>query len=260
MTITKAGVYEVDAPLLQSAAGDCLFIKAANVTLNLNRQSITGSGGSTGAGVHIARSANNAFVEGTSALISGFLDGIEIDSQNALAENFFAENNSDAGVYLKDARMARVANFAANNNKDGVRVSQGTQNTLQNSNCAGNSRYGIWLLGTSHNLVGSFDVENNAFAGVYAGCWGDGPQNLPCKPAVPASGFNYLFGGLAQGNLAYGLVIDLGDNSNWVANNVSQFNRTGDMFDANADCGKNLWLANVFGKSNEAPPPAGCIR
>ena len=110
MTITTAGVYVVDGPLTQSGPGDCLLIKAANVTLDLNHQTVTGSG--SGVGVHIEASAGNAFVEGAAATISGFADGIEMDGANAFAENFFANDNADAGVYLNAAKQARVARDA----------------------------------------------------------------------------------------------------------------------------------------------------
>jgi copper-binding protein NosD len=245
MTITKAGVYVVDGPLTQSGLGDCLLIKAANVTLNLNHQTITGSG--SGVGVHIEASAGNAFVEGAAATISGFADGIEIDGANAFAENFIANGNDDAGVYLNAAKQARVANFGVNGNTDGVRISQGTLNTLQNPDCADNRRYGIWLRGTTHNIIGTFNLHNNATAGIYAGCWNTGPQIQVCKPAVAPSSFNFIFAGHADGATEqYGVAIDLGDNNNRVVNNVSEFNTT-DMFDANPGCGNNLWLANVFG-------------
>lgn len=251
MTIAKAGFYEVETALTQSGPGDCLLIKAANVTLNLNRQSVTGSG--SGVGVHIEASAGNAFVEGASAVIRGFANGIEIDGTNALAENFSANDNDDAGVYLKAAKQARVANFGANGNRDGVRISQGTLNTLQNPNCADNRRYGIWLLGTTHNSIGTFDLVNNATAGIYAGCWNTGPKMQLCKPAVASSSFNAIFGGQADGGAEqYGVAIDLGDNNNWVAGNISRFNSTTDMFDANPGCGNNLWLANAFGVASTA--------
>lgn len=253
MTITKAGVYEVEGPLTQSGPADCLLIKAANVTLNLNGESVTGNGG--GAGVHIEASAGNAFVEGASSTISGFADGIEIDGANAFVENFYADSNGDAGVYLNSAKQARVANFGATGNTDGVRIAQGTLNTLQDSTCADNRRYGIWLLGTTHNSIGTFDLQNNATAGIYAGCWDMGPKMQVCKPAVAPSSFNSIFAGSADGGTQqYGVAIDLGDNNNRVANNTSKFNTT-DMFDANPDCGNNLWLDNVIG----VPPTNGCI-
>src|SRR5689334_18195955 len=46
--IGKSGVYEVDS-LLTSSGGDCLIIRAPNVTLNLNSSVITGQ--QSGAGI-----------------------------------------------------------------------------------------------------------------------------------------------------------------------------------------------------------------
>jgi len=70
--------------LLTSAAGDCLIIRAPNVTVNLNRQIITGQG--SGAGVQVLASGANAFIEGDDATISGFSVGIQIDAATVLAE------------------------------------------------------------------------------------------------------------------------------------------------------------------------------
>jgi hypothetical protein len=223
-TITKAGVYEVDA-MLTSPGGDCLIIRATNVTVNLNRQIITGQG--SGAGVHVLSSAASAFIEGDYARIVGFSVGVEIDGANALAENFTAVNNNLAGVYLKGARQGRVSNFNSDNNWDGVRVWQGTGNSLQSFGAYHNNHYGVWLWSTNHNSIGGFDLLDNTVAGIYAGCWNVGPQNAPCKPASAPSTYNIIYGGLARGGSggeAYGVAIDLGNNYNKITSTYATGN------------------------------------
>jgi len=244
-TISKSAVYEVDA-LLTSPAGDCLIIRAPNVTVNLNRQIITGQG--SGASVQVLASGANAFIEGDDATISGFSVGIQIDATTVLAENFSAVNNNLAGVYLKGAKLAKVSNFNSDSNWDGVRVAQGTGNTLQSFGAYRNNHYGVWLLGTNHNSVGGFDLLDNAIAGIYAGCWNIGPQNAPCKPAVAPSGYNIIFGGYARGGNdgeEYGIAIDLGNNNNRVTSTYGSGNIQFDFLDENEACGNNLWFAQI---------------
>jgi len=68
-TISKSVVYEVDA-LLTSPAGDCLIIRAPNVTVNLNRQIITGQG--SGAGVHVLASGRTPLSKAMTRLSADF--------------------------------------------------------------------------------------------------------------------------------------------------------------------------------------------
>jgi hypothetical protein len=256
-TITKSGVYEVDA-LLTSPGGDCLVVRVSNVTLNLNRQIITGQG--SGAGVHVLSNAANAFIEGDDARIVGFSAGIEIDSANALAENFTAVNNNLAGVYLKGARQARVSNFNADSNWDGVRMWQGTGNSVQSFGAYRNNHYGVWLWSTSHNSIGGFDLLDNTIAGLYAGCWSIGPQNAPCKPAAAPSTYNIIYGGLARGGSggeAYGIAIDFGNNYNKITSTYATGNIPYDFLDENLNCGNNLWFAEGVFYSSQ---PSACIR
>jgi hypothetical protein len=112
-----------------------------------------------------------------------------------------------------------------------------------------NGRYGVWLLSTSHNDIGGFFVEDNAFAGVYVGCSVSGPIAAPCKPAVPASKSNAVFDGSVQassnGTQTYGVVIDTGNDSNRVTNisSPSPYEKY-DLDDANHECAHNVWLGN----------------
>jgi len=247
--IAKSGIYNLDAPNVNAGPGDCITIAAANVVLNLNGSAIAGSG--SGVGLHVTGSATNAFIEGHGATISNFANGIEIDAAKAALENFTVTGNSDAGLYLKSASQAAVSNFSADNNfNDGVRISKGSYNTIVGAvRATNNGRYGVWLLSTSHNNVGGFFVEDNAIAGVYAGCSGSGPIAAPCKPAAPDSKYNAIFDGSVQassdGAQTYGVVIDTGNDSNRVTNisSPSPYEKF-DLDDENHECAHNAWLAN----------------
>jgi hypothetical protein len=277
--ITKAGFYELETSLTATAPGDCIVIKAANVTLNLNNNSITGHGGSGGirrtagadaitsgggAGIHVMPGAANAFIEGNGAVISGFIEGIEIDAPNAFAEHFTVSTNGDAGVYLNAAKQAKISNFTADGNfNDGVRIFKGGMNLLQGFSSENNGRYGVWLEASSHNTIGGggFYVQDNKIAGIYLGCWSVGPQGRACKPAMAPSNYNSIFDGGAYGASGgtenYGVAIDLGENFNKVAGVTSLYNSTDDVIDNNIDCAGNLWMSITDGTS--IPPAPGCI-
>ncbi len=258
-TIRKAGFYEIDSTLTESGGGDCLAIAASNVVINLNGWLIAGGGGGA-AGVHVLPMAANAYIEGRGARISGFTEGMEIEGSGAVAENFTASSNSDAGVYLNKARQARVANFTTSQNLDGVRIYAGTSNAVQGITATGNLRYGVWLKSTNYNAVGGFAVKDNEAAGVYLGCSLTGPQGIKCDHTAKPSNYNAIFGGTAvkdtAGGQAVGVAIDLGNGNNRVGAVTASFNSQFDVVDANPDCGTDIWIAVVVGTSNQS---GGCI-
>jgi hypothetical protein len=274
--ITKPGFYELETSLTATAPGDCIVIKAANVTLNLNNNSITGYGDSgairqtagadaitsgSGAGIHVMPGAANAFIEGNGAVISHFIEGIEIDAPNAFAEHFTVSTNGDAGVYLNGAKQAKISNFTADGNfNDGVRIFKGGMNLLQGFTSENNGRYGVWLEASSRNTIGSFYLQDDVSAGIYLGCWSVGPQGRACKPSMAPSSYNSIFDGGAYGASGgtenYGVAVDSGDNFNKVAGVTSLYNSTDDVLDNNTDCAGNLWIAIEYGTPN---PPQTCI-
>ncbi|MBE3602940.1 hypothetical protein IMX07_04805 [bacterium] len=160
--ITHPGYYEVDSPLTAgSDPADCIQISAANVSLNLNGQAITGV--NAGSGVHVMPTGAQAYIEGGGATIADFMDGIEIDGVGATVENFVAADNLDAGVLLNHARLATVANFATNGaggdgELDGVRLVGAAQNSIASFSASHVNRFGVWLLGSSHNSISGFTI------------------------------------------------------------------------------------------------------
>ena len=245
--IAKAGFYELDNDLVAStpAAGDCLVITAANVSLNLNHFGLFGA--TSAVGIHVMKSAAKAFIEGNGATIQTFGIGVQIDAAGVLADNFFVLSNTDAGVLLNHAQQTDLSNFIASSNlNDGVRIAGGGYNVLQMPVISGNGRYGVWAQSSSHNSIGNFTVQNNKLAGIYVGCSATGPQ-APCPRGAPASNYNYMFSGVAgissSGIQSYGVAIDLGDNFNRVVNVAAWQNEHLDLFDANQDCASNFWFA-----------------
>lgn len=243
--ITRAGLYEVDNNLTPPAAGDCLVVAGANVSLNLNHAQLIGA--AAGAGVHVMRSAAKMVIEGNGATIESFGVGIQIDASGVLADNFTVISNSDAGVLLNRVQQVDLSNFfALNNRNDGVRITGGSGNVLQTPTISGSGRYGVWVQGSSRNSIGNFTVQNNVLAGIYLGCSNVGPQGL-CRRGATSSNSNYLFSGTADiansGVQRYGVAIDHGDNFNRVINVGAWQNDALDLFDVNLDCAANYWFA-----------------
>jgi parallel beta-helix repeat protein len=259
--ITHPGYYEVDSPLTAgSDPADCIQISAANVSLNLNGQTITGV--NAGSGVHVMPTGAQAYIEGGGATIADFMDGVEIDGVGATVENFVASDNLDAGVLLNHARLATVANFATNGagggELDGVRLVGAAQNSIESFSASHVNRFGVWLLGSSHNSISGFTITYDGIAGIYLGCSMTGPDGS-CKPSSPKSMFNTIFHGVSSynssGQAGYGVAADLGDISNRFSNISAQGNATYDVFDVNDVCGKNAWFALTVGKPQV---PASC--
>jgi hypothetical protein len=259
-SISKSGFYELDQAISPSTPSDCIVITAPNVTLNLNQEEISGAGGGTG--IHVMRTAANVFIEGGGATISNFIEGIEIDAANAVAENFTVSGNGDAGVYLNGAKQAKVSNFTANgNNKDGVRLFKASMNVIQGFSAANNGRYGVWLMASSRNTIdlGDLYIQDNSIAGIYLGCWSAGPNGQACKPKVAPSSYNSIFDGYtdgASGGQNYGIAIDLGDNFNKVAHMSAIGNTDADVVDYNTECGNNLWISVEYAKPSSPSPCA----
>ena len=257
-TLRKAGSYEIDASLTASGSADCIEIAASDVVLNLNGWPIAGGGG--GAGVHVMPKSANDYVEGRGAIISGFDQGIEIEGTGAVAENFTVSSNSGAGVYLNNARQAKVANFTTSGNLDGVEINSGTANVVQAATATSNTRYGFWLDSTTYNAIGGFEAEDNTMVGVYIGCSLTGPQDAKCAAKVKPSNYNSIFDGSAVRNSAgvqdFGIAIDLGNSNNRVSGVMASFNSQTDAVDDNPNCGNNIWIAITEGSTNQA---FGCI-
>jgi len=182
--IRESGVYNLDTFAINAPAGDCITISASNVVLNLDGATITGSG--SGAGIHIAAKTSNNFIEGRSATISGFGEGIEIDGSKATVENVTLASNSDVGLLLKAATQAAVSNLTATDNtNDGIRVEKGSYNIIGGAlSITDNGRYGIWLMSTSCDNVGGFFIEDNALAGIIWDARVVAPEVLPARPTL----------------------------------------------------------------------------
>lgn len=267
-SITTTGYYQVQNTL-SSTGGDCLVIQAPYVTLNLNGNAISGSG--TGAGIHVldntAPDTSNeteikgVFIEGGSAIISGFATGIEDNAIGTFGEDFQVNSNKGDGLLLRRARGGHYSTFSAEaNGVSGVHIRHGSGNTLVALGTTGNTVYGVWLDDSSNNSIDENFAAGNGIAGYYLGCSPTGPNGVSCTHGSSSSNliFSSVSFGSAFGSILtqqYGIAVDLGNNNNRIANNGSTSNAIDDMLDENASCGTNIWFFNGFGTAN----PASCI-
>ena len=242
-TITRPGFYKVTAALLSSqgltAQGDCIDVKAANVVLYLQGFNITGQGAllATGAGIRLLSSAKGTFVEGTQeplgggfSTIRGWKYGIEADSANNIVEDFQANLNGTAGIFLNKANGNNINDFSAGNN----------------------TVYGVWLKAASSNQINCSDTDNNGKSGVYVGCADDGSLGASCKGVGPSKS-NRIYDHDSSSNGGAGIAIDLGDTKNLVTDTTDKTNTGGaDLIDENANCDSNLWFGNNFGTRSQS--------
>ena len=157
---------------------------------------ITGMGG--GIGIHLLKSATGAFIEGldlgsgTFASVGSFGVGIEDDADGAIIAHFDVDGNSGAGVLLRSVRNSLLSDFSAESNTYGVELSASTLCSIQRVSMYGNSTYGMWLTGSSRNIVNFFYAQDNGVAGIYLGCQPSaGPIGGRCKP----SSKNHIYDG-----------------------------------------------------------------
>lgn len=226
-TITTAGLYTI-VNNLSAAPGavDCIKIRSKGSILNLNGATITGpsDGTSTGAGVHVLKSASGSFVEGSGATLSGWKSGVESDAPNVVIEDFTAQNNDKVGVLVLKTHDNSITNFVAQNN----------------------GWYGVWLAGSSQNQIGQGQTLNNQFDGMLIGCPASGQK---CTLVGAPSNQNIVYGLTSDNNGlsgdGSGITVQFNSNLNWIGRSSASGNAKFDLNDRHdGTCGKDVWFAN----------------
>jgi parallel beta-helix repeat protein len=244
-TIKKPGTYEVPSPFTAAAPGDCIVIKASDVTLNLNNSEMTGIAGSL-AGIHVMPGAARVFIEGDGTSISNFTNGIELEGTNGFVEHLSAGNNSANGVWLHNAKQTTVSRiFCESNGVAGIFVDHANHNRIENVAVSQNGKFGLWLNGASFNFVIGSNFSDND-VGLYLGCSPTGPSGAKCKPG-PQSSNNQVYGNsgaVATWQPNHGIAVDIGSLNNKLIGNDVFNDVIDDLLDENPNCGSNFWFAN----------------
>jgi hypothetical protein len=211
-------------------------------------------------GLHLLRSASNTFVEGLDlssgafASIGSFAIGIQDDASNAVIAHTNVSYNSNVGVLLNHVNGSLVSDFSAESNAYGVELDASTLCSIQRVTLDSNSIYGLWLLGSSRNIVNFFEAQDNTVAGIYVGCQATaGPVGGRCAP----SSKNHIYDGPQVGpaveSQGYGVAIDTGQASNIVDGVNGSGDSNADLDDQNAGCGSDVWFNNIGSRN------ASCI-
>ncbi len=231
-TITSGGLFTLGNPVGNSAtgAGDCIAIRAKNVVLNLNGNSITGpsNGTAKGAGVHILKSASGAFLEGLGATISGWANGVETDSTNGAIDNLVADSNNKAGVLLFKAKLNQVTRITADDN----------------------GQFGIFVSGSDQNDIADSEVSDSGSNGVLVGCIPNG--NGGCAVQTKPSNSNNVYGVVSNSNSRDGITVQFNSNKNNIGDCSATDNADFDMNDRHSSgCASDQWFANSFNTASQ---------
>src|SRR5262249_21390789 len=119
--------------------------------------------------------------------------------------------------------------------------------TISTATAAGNGKYGIWLFGSSRNVITDCNgTSGNGDTGILLGC-----GTAKCT-GNERSEQNRIVNSGAPANTKAGIVIDKKNGSNIVTINHSDGNPSGkDMVDLNNKCDSNIWYNNT-GTGNQS--------
>jgi len=181
-TISAPGSYVLANNLdIPSAAGNCLVITGASVSINLAGFSISGNGpGTPGAGI-LAISGSTTPVRGLAVRngsVSNFTDGVDLGFANgSIVEELRVFNNGQFGINARGIVRGNTAaenrstgiiaqgtvtgNFAADNGNTGIAAGFGS--TVIGNTALGNGQTGISVICPS-NLTDNTAIDNNGVA------------------------------------------------------------------------------------------------
>lgn len=224
--ISAPGCYKLQNSLTATTnAGDCIQVNSPNVYLDLNKQTITGTGAaSTGNGVHVPATSQigaaiaNVAIQG--GHISGFSTGVMVGSLTSgtvtkvTLDNIVSENNNVNGFWLFNAKLSKLsglteAGIPANGDTQGLLINEGSTNHVSNSSFTGNGN-GVFVASSN----------GNAFSGVAASSNEDGF-------VVEDSTTNQISDAAADINSNAGIVLLDKANANTVAGGHANFDNIG---------------------------------
>ncbi len=240
-TIMEPGFYQASANLSSAQGltrnGDCIDIFASGVFLDLDDYTVTGPGlspttRSEYVGIHVFEGAAKVFLEANSGQrvnnvsfnsVAGWTYGVENEADRFTLDNFEAQGNQ-VGVLVKGAKNSTITDLLAFNN----------------------TKYGVWLIGSSQIQVTRVRPVNNADTGVEVGCREDDKPVTFWHECHEFSNHNAFFNinpaGSPQQPQQYGVRIEGGNSDNLVTNIYTGGDSQFDLFDGNPDCGGNLWV------------------
>jgi parallel beta-helix repeat protein len=208
--ITTPGCYKLLNNLTAvTDAGDCIQINSSNVFLDLNTQTITGTGAtSTGNGIHVLAAtipggvaiANVAIQGGRSisAFGVGVLVGNTTNPVNTAPfptkirlDNVTAVGNNLMGFYLYNSKASQLSGLSETQGTtsfaSGLTITGGSGNHVSNSTFTANDD-GVDVNSSSGNVFSAVEASSNAAYGFYIGLTGPATGNQIASPSADSNG------------------------------------------------------------------------
>jgi parallel beta-helix repeat protein len=244
-TITTSGSYYLTKSI--GVPGNCMEIRASNVTFNLMGFGIVGNG-TIGRGVTIARGATSVHM--ANGQISAWAVGVEDLGSGALLQNLKIRNNTLMGVALAGVTDSTVQGDRFPGNGSVAIYANATRGALVGGNIStGSGKYGVWVRSSTQFTIRNNQISQDGIAGIFVGCSGHGITNT--QTCLPDSA-----GVIASNRVIYnthlGIAIDRGNNHIQVTNNQVSASGKFDLFDSNPACGTNTWSHDTYKTHNRA--------
>lgn len=236
-TITKPGYYATESQL--SAAGNCITIKASNVTLTLD-QTITGN--NTGTAIAIHKAATGVVIRGHGGTIQNFQNGIADEGGGAVIGGVALYKIAGTALLLAGASNTPtlVDDLTVSTSGTGIHVTSPAGARMNSLSLDYNTVRGLWLDGSSQGSVvlGITGYQNARQIEI------DSPDNTVGECQLDYGTYGVVVGKGAGNNLLAGCSYSGGNDASEV-----------DAIDHNKGCGSNIWVANSF-----ATGKPGCVR
>jgi parallel beta-helix repeat protein len=238
--ITTPGCYKLQNSLTATTdAGDCIQINSSNVYLDLNTQTITGTGGtSTGIGVHVlgqtnpgAVAINNVAVQGGRS-ISGFSIGVAVGDAtgtgttnsapfvtNLRLDNINVGSCNSSGIFLFNTRSSQLSGVSAQGSGlVGLEIEGGSANHVSNSTFTGNE-WGVAVDQSNGNILSAINASSNFGIGFIINVANGNQINAPSADSNSSAVDGYgiwlseanggsIAGGHANSNSSIGIFVE----------------------------------------------------
>ena len=259
--ISTPGVYAIGESLAStSATVDCIEIASPGVSLGLaSGISLSGPGGAgvTAAGIKVDDKANGVQINFFGAKIQGFGVGIDDEGSgiiiSAAPTGGEITGNAAQGILVDKADSVLIDSVDSENNGGaGLELLHASGVTVTGVPIfESNGGYGLWVHSSSHNQFFNVDAFENKLSGIYVGESGTDKLSAKARDGEPSTDNVFLDGGTVQ-NGGAGIVLDLGDNRNVVADFTGESNTDDDAIDGTPACTHNKWINNMFGTTNRS--------
>jgi parallel beta-helix repeat protein len=242
-TINAPGAYFLTKTI--GVPGNCIVIRASNVSFSLNGLSIVGNG-TVGHGIIITQGASN--VQVAHGQITGWAVGVEDLGSNAVLQNLKILNNVRVGVALVGVTGSKVQGNRFPGNGSVAIYVDATKGAMVNGNIStGAGRYGMWVRSSSQFTIRNNQISQDGIANIFVGCTNHGITNtLTC----PLSSAGVIAGNRVVYSPHLGIAIDRGNAHIQITSNQVSASGKFDLFDSNPGCGTNAWSSDAYKTHN----------